>query len=163
MPQLDPTWFASQLFWLFVSFAALYMLLSRVMLPPVLAIMAKRKETVDTDLSDAQSFKTLAEQAKDQYERTMIEARARSQQLLTDAMLDQKSRGEQSAKELDSQIAAKLREAEKKISLKKQELKDSLTPTTAELTAIIVEKITQRTPGDEKIKAVLAPLTKGSR
>lgn len=161
MPQLDPTWFASQLFWLFVSFVTLYLILSRVVLPPLMAIAAKRKDTIDSDLSDAQSFKTLAEQAREQYERTMAEARARAQQLIDNAMLEQKRQGDQASKDMDQVIAGKLKDAEKKISVKKQELMDTLTPATAELTATVVEKLTQRTPGGDKIKTIIGELSKG--
>ncbi len=163
MPQLDPTWFASQLFWLFVTFIVLYVVLSKIILPPLMGVMAQRKHTVDSDLSTAQGLKTQAEEARELYERTLAEARARSQQLLADAMLEHKQRAETAGKELDRQIVLKLSNAEKQINTKKQELMDALTPTATELTKVIVEKLTKRTPDNDKAESLINSLAKGGR
>ena len=163
MPQLDPTWFASQLFWLFVSFALLYYLLAKVILPPLMDAMERRQNTVDSDISVAQSCKTQAEEARQQYERTLAEARANSQQLIDSVMVEHKAKSEQAARELEKQIAAKIKESERKIVTKKQELMDALTPTTAEMTALIVEKLTQRSPANDKVKMAIGDLSKGRR
>lgn len=146
MPQLDPTWFASQLFWLAITFLTLYVLLARVILPPIMNIMAQRKGTVESDLVAAQTFKSQAEEAKELYERTLAEARARSQQLLNDAIQEQKTRAEQAGKELDVQIASKLSDAESRIQAKKQELLTALDPAATELAQVIVAKLVQHAP-----------------
>ncbi len=146
MPQLDPTWFASQLFWLAVTFLTLYIVLARIILPPLMGIMTQRKETVEGDLATAQTLKSQAEEAKELYERTLAEARARSQQLLMDAMQEQKTRSEQANKELDSQIAKKLSDAESRITAKKQELLTALKPAATELAQVIVDKLVQHAP-----------------
>src|SRR4051812_21405716 len=115
MPQLDSTWFASQLFWLLVSFAALYFLLARLVLPPLQGVLARRAQVMATDLDTAQRAKSQAEEARQAYERTLAEARARSQALIADAMREHKAKAEQAGKELDAQIAQRLADAEKKI------------------------------------------------
>ncbi len=146
MPQLDPTWFASQLFWLAITFLTLYVVLAYVILPPLMGIMIKRKETVENDLATAQTMKSQAEEAKELYERTLAEARARSQQLLMDAMQEQKNRAEQAGKELEGQITRKLADAESRIQAKKQELIAALNPAAAELAQVIVAKLVQAAP-----------------
>lgn len=163
MPQLDPTWFASQLFWLFVSFSLLYFILAKMILPPLMSIMERRQHAVESDLSQAKSFASEAEAAKELYERTLAQARANSQQLIDAVAHEFKAKSELASKELEETIAAKLKEAERKISAKKQELMDALTPTTAEMTALIVEKLTQSTPAKDKIKSALAESSKGRR
>ncbi|MDX2112262.1 MAG: hypothetical protein SFW63_00795 [Alphaproteobacteria bacterium] len=158
MPQLDPTWFASQLFWLALSFAALFFVMSRLVLPPLLAIMAKRRDTIDSDLSLAQGMKTEAEQARGAYESTLAEARSKSQQLVADALQEQKQKAEAASRALEQEIADRLREAERRITTQKQELMATLTPVTAELTAMIVEKLSNIRPDDN---AVSTAITRG--
>ena len=63
MPQLDPTWFASQLFWLAVTFVMIYVILAKMALPPLMEIIERRKQTVEGDISQAQTLKSQAEQA----------------------------------------------------------------------------------------------------
>lgn len=160
MPQLDPVWFSSQLFWLVASFGLLYFLLARVILPPLLEVMARRKQTVEGDLGTAQRAKTAAEEARQAYERTLADARARSQALVNEAMLEHKAKAEKASKELDEQIAKKLAEAEKRIGDAKQKLLDGLTPAAAELASLIVEKLTHRTPANDKVSSIITELSK---
>ena len=101
MPQLDPTWFASQLFWLAVAFVMLYVILSRFILPPLTGIMLARRQTVENDISKAQTLKTEAEQARLDYEKTLAESREKARQLVAAAMHDEKVRAEQTSKDFD--------------------------------------------------------------
>lgn len=155
MPQLDPTWFASQLFWLFVSFIALYFVLSKVILPPLLEIIARRKETLEGDLARAQALKTEAEQARLDYERALAEARANAQQVMADALGAGKASAEQAGKAIDQQIEEKLATASKQINDKKRELLTALAPSVSDLTSMIVAKLTQRQPSPEQVRAAL--------
>ena len=60
MPQLDPTWFASQLFWLAITFAVLYTVLARAVLPPLQNIVARREGTIEGDIASAEALKEQA-------------------------------------------------------------------------------------------------------
>jgi F-type H+-transporting ATPase subunit b len=93
MPQLDPTWFASQIFWLVVSFVTLYVVLSRFVLPPLVDVVARRKQTMEGDINQAQRLKSDAEIAKTDYERMAAEARNTAQQQITEALAANKAAG----------------------------------------------------------------------
>lgn len=160
MPQLDHTWFASQLFWLAVSFALLYWVMSRLVLPPLMAVMAGRQTTIASDLTLAQELKTRAEHARDDYQRTLADARLRSQQLIDEAMDDHKNAAEKAGKEMDAIIAAKISEAEKRISTRKAELTEHLVPTAGELASMIVEKLISKPASPARISALLGELSK---
>lgn len=160
MPQLDPTWFVSQLFWLLVTFVLLYVVLSRKVLPAIQGILAQRQNTIASDISQAQLSKTRAEDAKQTYEKALADARSKAQALTNEAMLAHKAKSEQAARDMDAQAAKKLAEAEKKIEAKKQELMTALTPTAAELTSIIVEKLTSRAPANDKVQSTINQLSK---
>jgi len=163
MPQLDPTFFASQLFWLAITFVALYVVLSRFILPPLQEIIARRLQTVEGDISLAQSLKTQAEQARLDYERTMADARNRAQALMLEAIEAHKAKSELAAKEMDRQIELKLAEASRRIAAKKEEMISALTPTTSELTALIVEKLTQHSPSNDQVSQIITDIAKGRR
>lgn len=152
MPQLDPTWFASQLFWLFVCFTTLYLVLSRVILPPLQQVLSTRKETIENDLNVAQELKAQAEQAKQSYESTLVKSRAEAQKILSDAEDVSKSRSDEAKKALETQISIQLANATAAINAKKQELLKELMPSGAELSKLIVEKLTDQVPSPEQIK-----------
>lgn len=160
MPQLDPTWFASQLFWLLVCFGVLYAMLSRLVLPPLMDIMARRKQTIDGDIASAERLKTEAEQARQDYERTLANARSQAQKLLGDTMLAHKASAEQAGKNMDRQIAQKTAEAAKNIAAKKQELMAGLIPVAGELTSMITEKLAAHVPAKGQVNKVINELFK---
>jgi F-type H+-transporting ATPase subunit b len=126
MPQLDPSSYASQLFWLVVTFAILYLLMWKVALPRVSALLRERQECIDDDLEKATKLKAEAEGVLKAYEAAMADGRARAQATLREAM-------ERVAKEAaDAQAAAVARldrettEAEKRIAPAKREALDNV-------------------------------------
>lgn len=160
MPQLDPTWFASQLFWLAVTFGCLYLVLARAVLPPLMGVMAGRKTAVEGDLRLAQELKDKAEQAKADYERTLAEARARSQKLIDEAVAGQKAGAEKAVRDMEAAAAAKVAEAEKRIGVRKAELIQQLVPTAGELASMIAEKITRKPAKPEHVAKLIGELAK---
>lgn len=160
MPQLDPSSFPSQLFWLTVSFVALYVLLARFVLPRIHDVLEYRKEHVGKDLEKAAQFKQEAEMAKQRYEKALAEARAQSQELLisTTQMLDREKQNQEA--ELEKILAKKLTEAEAAIAKSRSEVLDKLRPVSAELAAIIVEKLVHHKPNAEDIQSALSILDK---
>ena len=63
MPQLDTTWFASQIFWLIIAFSVLYYLLSRKALPRLAEILEARQDRIAADLDEAERLRREAEEA----------------------------------------------------------------------------------------------------
>lgn len=141
MPQLDPTWYASQIFWLLVTFVTLYFVLARWALPKMMAVLTQRADTLAFDMGRARDYAADAERAKSEYERALGEARERSQHMFAEAVATQKVKAEQSAKDMDARIAQKLSEAEKMINARKQQLLEELKPVSEELATMIVDKL----------------------
>lgn len=54
LPQLDPTYFTSQIFWTIVAFVSLYLIMSKVALPGVADVLRVRRERIATDLDVAE-------------------------------------------------------------------------------------------------------------
>lgn len=77
-PPFDPTWFPSQLFWFFLSFFALYFLLSKVFLPRVGETIEERGSRIADDLDQASRMQREAEEAEKAYNRSLADARAKA-------------------------------------------------------------------------------------
>lgn len=163
MPQLDPTSFISQLFWLVITFVALYTVLACWALPRIQGLLAQREMAVSSDLDTAQHLTKEAERARMAYEQSLNEARQRSQQLFTDAALAQKVSAENAGKAMDTKIAGMLENAEQKIQAKKRELLEALTPTSAELAGLIVEKLTNQAVGNDSVQSIVIEMRKARR
>ena len=62
MPQLDPTYWASQAFWLILIFTLLYLALSNLFIPKIKDNIDNRENKIKDDLDEAQKLKNLAEE-----------------------------------------------------------------------------------------------------
>ena len=68
MPQLDPTYWASQTFWLILVFTVLYISISKFYLPKIKNSLDNRENKIKEDLEDANKFKELSEAKLKEYE-----------------------------------------------------------------------------------------------
>ena len=78
-PPMDATTFPSQIFWLVIFFALLYLLMSKLALPKMAAVLEKRHKTIEGDLAKASALKNETETAIQSYEKALADARAKAQ------------------------------------------------------------------------------------
>jgi len=135
-PPFDPTYFASQIFWLLVTFAALYLLMSRWILPRIGGIIEERRDRIADDLDTAQQISSEADETRSAYEQALADARARAHNLAAEAKaaMDQEIADETA--EVDAEIAAKSAEAENKLA-------DARTKALAEVRGIAASAATE--------------------
>ena len=71
MPQLDPTYWASQGFWLILIFSILYLVISKFFIPRIKNNLEVRENKIKNDLDDANKFKELSELKLKEYEKIL--------------------------------------------------------------------------------------------
>lgn len=113
MPQLDFSTFPSQAFWLVVSFALMWLVMAKMIVPKITDILNQRQRKIDDYLTAAGEFKQTAEEALEKYERVLREANAEAAENLRKA-----------GEELEKKIAA--REAEKAAGWRKRRRKTNV-------------------------------------
>ena len=92
MPQLDFSTFPSQAFWLVVSFALMWLVMAKMIVPKITDILNQRQRKIDDYLTAAGEFKQTAEEALEKYERVLREANAEAAENLRKAGEAEKSR-----------------------------------------------------------------------
>ena len=78
LPQLDPTWFPSQIFWMSITFVFLYAMFSQAILPAIATTLESRREQIESDLDAARSLKEEAEQIMQEYDTAIAQARQKA-------------------------------------------------------------------------------------
>ena len=68
MPQLDPTYWASQIFWLILTFTILYISISKFYLPKIKKNLDDRESKIKEDLDQAHNLKILSDKKLKEYE-----------------------------------------------------------------------------------------------
>src|SRR5690606_34599401 len=80
-PQLDSSTYAGQVFWLFVTFAATYFIMSRIALPRIAHVLELREAKKRGDLAEAERVNDEAEAVFEAYKKTMHEAQDDARQI----------------------------------------------------------------------------------
>ena len=67
MPQLNPEFWAAQIFWLVLIFSILYLIIWQIFLPKITYSIENRKSRIINDLDEAQRLKESAEKKLKEY------------------------------------------------------------------------------------------------
>lgn len=123
MPQLDPTSFVSQIFWLAITFGVTFIIMWRIAVPKIADVLEARQFRMSENRERAEEFQKEAEAAHAAYEKALADARADAQaeiarinQELADKTAEQeaalnarlKERIAESEKAIDDAVAAAL-------------------------------------------------------
>ena len=142
MPQFDPAIFSPLLVWLVLTFVALYLLMSKLILPRINGILSQREDRIDGNLQRAEALKEEAAQVLAAYQKAIADARAQAQVALAKAAADiaaeTAAREVQFAKKMADQTAA----AEAGIRAAKTQALADVRGIAAEVAALMASKIT---------------------
>jgi F-type H+-transporting ATPase subunit b len=116
MPQLDPSTWGNQIFWLVLALIAIYFILSRVALPRIAAILAERQGTITNDIAAAEDLKAKSVEAEAAYDKALVDARSEAQRIVAEAKAEMQADLDKAIAKADEQIAAKSAESEEAIS-----------------------------------------------
>ena len=116
MPQFDPTWFPSQIFWLAVIFLAFYVVLSKLVLPQLGAAIEGREKQIEGDLARAGSLKGESDAMIATYEKALAESRAKAQAVRTETEAKLAKEAATKSAELNAALGDKIKAAEAKIA-----------------------------------------------
>lgn len=141
LPQLNPVTFPTQIFWLALSFVALYYLLSKKALPRVAEVLEERQDRISRDLSKAASLKEEAEATLATVEKALAEARGEAQSVIaqTVAEIDTASQARQAA--LAADIAQRLSKAEARIQAAKDDAITNVRSAAADIARDVAVKL----------------------
>jgi F-type H+-transporting ATPase subunit b len=162
MPQLDPSTYAGQIFWLVITFVALYWVLVKLALPRVSEVLEARQQRIDDDLDRAAAAKQEADKVLAAYDKRLAEGAAEAQGLLRQAA------DEMAAEAADRQaaLAAKLTEEGKAAEARILEAKTAAIAGIGEVAAEVARSTARRLIGveveAEAAGAAVAAVQRGS-
>lgn len=121
LPQLDPSSFMSQLFWLTIVFSFLYIVFKKKSLPEISNVIEGRAERIRSDLDSTQELRSQVEAVQKAYEENLEKARHNAlatyksveDKIKKDTESEMKSFYERSSKDL-TQMEKKVTEAKNK-------------------------------------------------
>lgn len=164
MPQLDPTFFLTQIVWLAISFTVLYFILWRLALPRVAEVLEARQDKIDDDLEKAARLKAEAETALATYEKTLADARSEAQSTLREVAAELANEAAQRHGQLSERLNQEIKAAEDRIAAAKTQAIGSIAGIAADAARRATERLVGRAPDAKAVDtAVAAALKSGEK
>ncbi|MDH3700806.1 MAG: F0F1 ATP synthase subunit B' [Alphaproteobacteria bacterium] len=159
MPQLDPSTFGTQLFWLFVAFTVLFLIVWKVALPRITDVREVRQNRIDDDLDKASGMKAEAESVLDAYEQALAAATNEAQELQRQAAAELAAERTRLQEDLAQTLSERAREAEDRINAERQRAVENLRDATLGVVQDAAERLIgspiSESDADEAIRTAL--------
>ena len=155
MPQLDPSTFGSQLFWLAVSFVTLYVVLSVLVLPRIGATMAKRSDQLDGDLAEAEALRAKAEAALEAYEEALAQARTKALVVAQNMRAEVQAETARQKAELDAKLAEEAAAADSRLAATREAALAGLRDAAKDIVGEVMLSIGVDQADDKSVEAAL--------
>ena len=152
--------FTNQIAWLVLTFLVLYIVVSRIALPKLSALIEDRETRLQDDLGKAEHDRKKADEVKQQYEASLLSAKANAQKVLAEARANIQATLTAETKTLDEKLGDQTSKAEAEVMAAKAKALEEIQDVASEATADMFEKLTGQTITAAKLaKAVKASAT----
>ena len=160
MPQLNPEFWAAQIFWLILTFSSLYLIIWKVFLPKITLSIENRKSRVVNDLDEAQKLKENAEKKLNEYNKIIEESKKEAKKIIEDSKKkldrDIKNKKQQFNDEIEKELMA----AEKEIKDLKKSSISNINNIAAETSAEIIKQIINIEVNKSSASAIVSDIVK---
>ncbi|MDH5723611.1 MAG: hypothetical protein OEY94_09865 [Alphaproteobacteria bacterium] len=160
LPQLDPSSFPSQIFWLVVIFAGLYIFYSKKSIPEISRVVENRKERIQNDLDSAGKIREEVESVQAAYEEKLREAREKSSNIYKDTESAIKKNAEEAQKAFQEKSSSEISATEKRLENALNAAMEDMNSLAAEVAIEAAEKIIGVRATKKDVKDVVKNLNK---
>ena len=158
MPQLNPEFFVSQLFWLVVTFSFLFVFLWRVSLPRIGNVLEKRERKVNDDLATAKELQEEASKIQETIEDQLRQAKFDASEMIKASSNSMQEKAEAELSKLDKELDAKIEESTKEIEKSKNQSVSQIQDQIHEITKLTLSKVASFNASDDEIKNEVAKI-----
>ena len=162
MPQLNPEFWISQIFWLTLTFGILYLVLSKLILPKISANLETRKSQILENIEAAEKQREDSEMKLKEYEdiisKSKLEAKTIFNQAREKALKDINAKKEV----LEGQIDEEISKAEEEIKTLRNGAPDKINKIAIETSSELIQKLIGAEVNNSSISAIVDDLSRRS-
>ena len=154
-PPFETAGFASQLFWLAVTFGFFYWFLKNKALPKLERTIEGRQESLTLLNTDARRFREEADAAEAAYTQALAEARQNAQGIAGEARDSANADAASKRAAAEAELDAKLKQSEASIARTKAEAMSHVEEIAEQVTGAILSQVTGRTYDENAIRGAV--------
>ena len=160
MPQLNPEFWVSQIFWLVITFGILYVVLSKLILPKISANLESRKSQISDNIEAADKQREESEKKLNEYDLIITKSKTEAKNIFNQAR--EKALKDINVKRdiLDKQIEDEIKRVEDEINLLRKDAPLKINKIAIETSDELVQKLIGAEINNSSISAIVDDLSK---
>jgi len=160
MPQLNPEFWVSQIFWLTLTFGVLYVVLSKLILPKISANLELRKSQIQENIEAADKQREDSEAKLKEFNEIVLKSKLEAKNIIKDAR-EKVIKNINSKKEtLDKQIDEEIKKAEQEILALRKAAPEKINKIAIETSSELVKNLIGAEINNSSISAIVNDLSK---
>ncbi len=160
MPQLNPEFWASQIFWLILIFSSLYIIIWKIFLPKITNSIENRKSRIIGDLNETQKLKENAEKKLGEYNKIIEDTKKEAKNIIESSKKKLENDINSKKQKFNEEIEKELMTIEKEIkSLKKTSI-SNINRIAVEISSEIVNQIVETKVNASNVSAIVEDISK---
>ena len=160
MPQLNPEFWISQIFWLTLTFGTLYIILSKLILPKISANLELRKSQIQENIEAAEKQRKESETKLKEYDEIILKSRLKANDIFKDSREKVIKDINIKKEALDKQIDEEIKKEEKEINQLKETSPEKINKIAIEISSDILKKLIGADVNNSSISAIVNDLLK---
>ena len=160
MPQLNPEFWISQIFWLTLTFGILYIILSKIILPKISANLELRKSQIQENIEAAEKQRKESEIKLKEYDEIILKSRLKANDIFKDSREKVIKDINIKKEALDKQIDEEIKKVEKEINQLKETSPEKINKIAIEISSDILKKLIGADVNNSSISAIVNDLLK---
>lgn len=141
MPQLDPSSYTSQTFWLVIIFVLLFVMINFLFFPKIERIKSIRENKINSLIKDAENDNKVAKEMKEILEEDIKKANSLSNDIINKAIKRNKTEIEKTLNSLQIELDRKTERLTNELESEKKKIVENISNHSYELSNIIYNKI----------------------
>ena len=160
MPQLNPEFWASQIFWLILIFSSLYIIMWKIFLPKITDSIENRKSRIINDLNETQKLKENAEKKLREYNKIIEDTKKEAKKIIEDNKKKLENDIKSKKQKFNEEIEKELMSVEKEIkSLKKLSI-FNINKIAAEVSSEVIKQLVGTSVNMSNVSAIVEDISK---
>ena len=163
MPQLNPEFWVSQIFWLIITFGILYVVLSKFILPKISSNLELRKSQIQENIETAEKQREISEVKLKEYDEIILKSKLEAKNIFKNAREKIIKDINLKKETLDKQIDEEISNAEEEIKTLKKDATDKINKIAIETSSDLLKKLIGTEINNSSISAIVDDLSKKNK
>ena len=163
MPQLNPEFWVSQIFWLLLTFGILYIVLSKFILPKISSNLEARKSQILENIEMAEKQREQSEIKIKEFEKIILDSKNKAKNYFNDARKKVLEDINKKREVLENEINEEIKIAEKDIANLKNNAPEKINKIAIETSADLIKQLIGMEVNNSSISAIVEDLSKKNR